>query len=158
MGFIEEYKHLEKLCGEIFDADTGRGISAYIDEMTHIKNGSYYVPAWNNDLKNLKHYRWIRNQIVHEPNCTERNMCEYKDELWLENFRSRIMKQTDPLALYLKAIKNYQASRSKEIHKIETHQPLKPKRISIFKKIATLLLVMIFIAVLISLIYFSEYH
>ena len=31
MGFIESYKHLEKLCGEVLNDD--RRISAYIDEM-----------------------------------------------------------------------------------------------------------------------------
>ncbi len=31
MGFIESYKHLEKICGEVLNDD--RRISAYIDEM-----------------------------------------------------------------------------------------------------------------------------
>lgn len=100
MGFIDSYKHLEKLCGEILDDD--KKLSAYIDEMLNIPQGAYYVDGWDNDLKQLKRYRWIRNKIVHEPGYTEENMCEYGDALWLENFYSRIMNATDPLSLYHK--------------------------------------------------------
>lgn len=101
MGFIDSYKHLEKLCGEVLSDD--RRVSAYIDEMLNTPNGSYYVRTWESDLKNLKHYRWVRNQISHEPGCTEQNMCEPEDEVWLNEFYSRIMNGTDPLTLYRKA-------------------------------------------------------
>lgn len=106
MGFIDSYKHLEKLCGEILNDD--RRISAYIDEMLNTPSGSFYVKNWNEDLKKLKHYRWVRNQITHEPDCNEFNMCEPEDELWLENFYSRIMNQADPLTLYYKATTSHQ--------------------------------------------------
>ena len=98
MGFIDSYKHLEKLCGEVLNDD--RRLSAYIEEMENTPNGYRYVSSWNEDLKKLKHYRWVRNQISHEPNCNEANMCEPQDELWLDNFYERIMNQTDPLAQY----------------------------------------------------------
>ena len=101
MGFIDSYKHLEKLCGEVLNDD--RRVSAYIDEMISTPEGSYYVGTWDEDLNNLKHYRWVRNQISHEPGCSEQNMCDPEDELWLEEFYLRIMNQTDPLALYRKA-------------------------------------------------------
>lgn len=101
MGFIESYKHLEKICGEVLNDD--RRISAYIDEMMNTPRGSYFVRGWENDLKQLKHYRWIRNQIAYEPDCTEQSMCEPNDTVWLDDFYSRIMNQTDPLALYAKA-------------------------------------------------------
>lgn len=102
MGFIESYKHLEKLCGELLNDD--RRISAYIDEMINLPQGSYLVTGWDDDLKQLKHYRWIRNKIAHEPDCSEQNMCEPGDTEWLDDFYSRIMNQADPLALYAKAI------------------------------------------------------
>ena len=98
MGFIDSYKHLEKLCGEVLNND--RRLSAYIDEMENTPNGFRYIPSWNEDLKKLKHYRRVRNQISHESNCNESNMCEPQDELWLDNFYERIMNQTDPLAQY----------------------------------------------------------
>ena len=41
MGFIESYKHLEKLCGEVLNDD--RRISAYIDEMINRMNVAFMV-------------------------------------------------------------------------------------------------------------------
>lgn len=110
MGFIDSYKHLEKLCGEILNDD--RKLSAYIDEMLNIPQGAHYVVGWDSDLKQLKRYRWIRNKIVHEPGCTEENMCEYGDTLWLENFYSRMMSATDPLSLYHKKKRTQYASQT----------------------------------------------
>ena len=101
MSFIDSYKRLEKLCSEMYDDN--HGVSSYIDEMINNPIGSRYVCGWDEDLKHLKHYRWVRNQIVHEPDCSEENMCEYGDSEWLNNFHSRIMSGNDPLALYRKA-------------------------------------------------------
>ena len=106
MGFIEAYKRLEKICGEILNDE--RKVSAYIDEMINPSRGEYFVSGWDKDLKQLKHYRWIRNRIAHDPGCTEKNMCTDSDTEWIVNFHSRIMNQTDPLALYRKAIKSQQ--------------------------------------------------
>lgn len=101
MGFLDSYKRLEKLCREVMGEE--RAISAYIDAMQNLPNGAFYVSGWNADLKTLKHYRWIRNRIVHDPNCTEQNLCQPCDGQWLEQFHARILRQTDPLALYRKA-------------------------------------------------------
>ena len=100
MSFIDSYKRLEKLCSEIYSENNG--LSVYIDEMINNPNGSYYVPGWEEDLKQLKHYRWKRNKIVHEPGCTEENMCVPEDSKWLDSFYLRIMSANDPLALYRK--------------------------------------------------------
>lgn len=104
MGFMESYKRLEKLCGACLNDQ--RRVSAYIDEMRSTPRGSALVSGWNEDLKRLKHYRWVRNQIVHDPNCNEKNMCSQADVQWIEGFYSRILHQTDPLALYRKATRH----------------------------------------------------
>ena len=98
MGFLESYKRLERLCRDVMDDD--RRVSAYIDEMVRLSDGSRWVSGWDRDLKQLKHYRWVRNQIVHDPDCSEENMCGPEDVRWIEDFHARIMNQTDPLALY----------------------------------------------------------
>lgn len=103
MSFIDSYKQLEKICNEIYR--NNHGVTAYIDEMMSISFASFYVSSWKDDLKHLKHYRWVRNQIVHEPGCTEENMCDLCDIQWLNNFYDRIMAGNDPLALYRKATK-----------------------------------------------------
>ena len=134
MGFIDSYKHLEKLCGEVLNDD--RRVSAYIDEMLSTPRGSYYVRTWDEDLKNLKHYRWVRNQIVHDPGCTEENMCEYGDAQWLDDFRSRIMSANDPLALYRKARNPQPAQRPRQTYTPEPRTYTYPQRASALQKSA----------------------
>lgn len=41
MGFVESYKRLDRLCGDILSTD--RGVSAYIDEMKAVNYGRRYV-------------------------------------------------------------------------------------------------------------------
>ena len=107
MGVLDSYKRLERLCRDVMDDD--RRVSAYIDEMVRLTDGSRRVSRWDRDLKQLKHYRWIRNQIVHDPDCSEENMCGPEDVRWIEDFHARIMNQTDPLALYRRATQGREA-------------------------------------------------
>ena len=118
MEFMNSYKHLEKICGEIFNDK--RCVSAYIDEMIKNPNGSFYVEGWNSDLKQLKHYRWVRNKIVHEFDCYEEDLCDIDDIRWLEDFYSRIMNQTDPLALYAQSISSQSSKSVKSAHNHES--------------------------------------
>lgn len=103
MGFIDSYKHLEQICGD--SLRDSRRVSAYIDEMKNKPSGSYLVKGWDDDLKQLEHYRWVRNRIAHDPGCSEENICKAGDALWLDDFYARIMNQTDPLALYYRAMR-----------------------------------------------------
>lgn len=121
MGFMYSYKRLEKLCREIMNDD--KAVKAYIDEMDNIRDGAYYVNGWQRDLKQLKHYNWIRNKISHDPECSEENLCRPNDEDWLNEFHHRIMIQTDPIALYRKAT---QTNRGTSVMQTEIHlkQPL----------------------------------
>ena len=112
MGFINSYKQLEKLCNEIYG--NNHGISSYIDDMSKLTSDSRYISSWDDDLKQLKRYRWIRNQIVHEPDCTEESMCECEDAKWLDNFYSRIMSGTDPITLHRKIRSSQAAQKPKQ--------------------------------------------
>ena len=107
MGFLESYKRLERLCRDVMADD--RRVSAYIDEMVRLTDGSRRVSGWDRDLKQLKHYRWVRNQIVHDPDCSEENMCGPEDVRWIEDFHARIMNQTDPLAMYRRVTQGREA-------------------------------------------------
>lgn len=89
----------------------GIGVTGYIEDMEHIANGEYYVPGWKEDYFQLKHYRYIRNQIAHENYADEDNMCSDEDAVWIENFYKRIMVQSDPLALHYKATKPHLAGK-----------------------------------------------
>lgn len=101
MGFIESYKRLEKLCGDLLGSD--RRVTAYIEEMEKLPFAVQSVPCWNGDLAKLKYYRHVRNKISHEPECTEENMCSAEDEKWINEFYMRIVNQNDPLAQYRRA-------------------------------------------------------
>lgn len=112
MGFMDSYKRLEKLCGEVMNDD--HRVSAYIDAMTNTPRGAMVVKGWEEDLKQLKHLRWMRNQIAHNPECTEKTMCKPSDAQWVDGFYDRIMKQTDPLAMYRKALSRKRSNASKK--------------------------------------------
>lgn len=101
MRFLDTYKIIEKLCNQMYG--TQNGVTEYINEMIDITNGAYYVSNWNYDLKNLKHCRWIRNKIAHEPGYTEENMCEDSDIQFLEDFYSRLLSRNDPISNYRRA-------------------------------------------------------
>ena len=96
MNFIDSYKKLEKLCNEMYGDK--HGVSLYIDEMINTPVGSCYVKSWN--------------QIVHEPGCTETNMCNRDDIQWINNFYTRMMSTSDPLALYRKTIRSNRKTHS----------------------------------------------
>lgn len=110
MSFMTSYKKLEQLCRDITGEE--RPVSAYIEEMKNTTLGSRYVPGWDDDLKKLKHYRWVRNQIVHETGKTEENMCTSVDVAWLEQFYSRILNRDDPLARYYLVMKQRAAKKA----------------------------------------------
>lgn len=98
MGFMDSYKKLDRLCSDVYGYRNG--LSAYIESMKRINDGAYHTEGWKEDLKQLKHYRWIRNRIAHDPGCTEKTMCRRGDEEWLEDFYIRVKSHEDPLAVY----------------------------------------------------------
>lgn len=112
MGFVESYKRLDRLCGDILSTD--RGVSAYIDEMKAVNYGRRYVWTWDDDLRSLLRCRHIRNKIVHEPGCTEQNMCLPGDELWLNEFYGRVIGQTDPLCIYYRTQRMQRSPRAQQ--------------------------------------------
>ena len=68
--------------------------------MSKHPDGFKYVPTWNGDLKQLKHYRWLRNKIVHEVDADEEKLCKKSDETWINNFTKSLINNKDPLSLY----------------------------------------------------------
>lgn len=121
MGFIEEYKRLERLCGDIMGAE--RGISAYIDAMVAAPQGAFLVSGWDEDLKQLKHYRWVRNRIAHEPGCTEQNMTTPGDTAWIGRFYRRMQNRTDPLAAYTAATRKTKSAKPRPVARKKGKEP-----------------------------------
>lgn len=97
--FFEEYKHLDKLCGDMYSCRNG--ISEYIDQMDNKSyKGSPLIPSWNSDYKMLKHIRWVRNQIAHDSGSYQ--VSEPEDLEFVRNFYDRIFSGQDPLTLLRK--------------------------------------------------------
>ncbi len=95
MGFLQSYKRLDNLCKDLLSSD--KGVTTYIEYLERINQNKF-----KDDYYKLKHYRYVRNKIVHENNASEENMCTSSDIEWIENFYSRILNRTDPLTLHHK--------------------------------------------------------
>lgn len=96
---LDEFKRVDRICGDIFSCR--HGISKYIGEMEQTPSCKRRgAPLWDEDYRNLKRVRWLRNQIVHEMSAVN---CEARDIEWLEEFHARILAQQDPLAAAAKA-------------------------------------------------------
>ena len=99
--FLEEYKHLDKLCSELYDGQPG--VTSYINAMKNMDwNDARQVSNWRSDLNNLIRLRHIRNHLAHTEGSFNEKLCTSVDVNWVKNFRNRILKQTDPLALLRK--------------------------------------------------------
>lgn len=99
--FLEEYKQLDKLCGELYDGQPG--VTSYINDMKSVDwNDARDIPDWKSDLYELKRLRHIRNHLAHTEGAFDEKLCTNEDVNWVKNFRNRILKQTDPLALLQK--------------------------------------------------------
>lgn len=95
---FEEFKHLDKLCGEIYGEQ--HGVSHYIDNMRMVSENDYrHVPNWKEDLERLTRLRYIRNYLAHTEGAFEENACTSSDIEWSRDFYGRILNQSDPLAL-----------------------------------------------------------
>ena len=97
LSFLDEYKRLDELCKQIFSSDIG--VTKYIEEMEKEIHGSFYVTNWEKIYKKLKHMRWVRNQLVHDPNSFKNNIVTTDDIEWLKEFQSMIINCTDPFGL-----------------------------------------------------------
>ncbi len=94
--FFENYKCLDKICGEIFGYTNG--VSEYIRAMEEEHGQLDLRSDWVRDYKQLKHVRWVRNQIAHE--AADERISKDDDTRFVLDFYDRIMRQTDPLAVY----------------------------------------------------------
>lgn len=95
---FEEFKHLDKICGEIYGEQ--HGVTHYIDDMKMVSESDYrHIPDWKEDLERLIRLRHIRNYLAHTEGAFEENACTSTDIEWSRDFYRRILDQSDPLAL-----------------------------------------------------------
>lgn len=104
---FEEFKSLDKLCGELYNEQYG--VTHYINDMEAVSLYDYRnIPNWKADLQSLKHVRHIRNNLAHAEGSFNEENCTQYDIDWIKDFRNRILNQTDPIAIL------YQNTKTKE--------------------------------------------
>ena len=108
--FLDEYKYVDKICREMFG--TEKGVTTYIEQLDETPmTVRYWITEWNNEYRQLKHIRWLRNQIVHSTGNVE---CTQSDLDWLKDFHNRLLTQQDLLAKAHRVIKESQIQRQQQ--------------------------------------------
>lgn len=138
-NFFEEYKRLDKLCGELYGDQ--HGVSHYIDDMKDVPKNSYlHISNWKTDLEQLIRLRHIRNYLAHTEGAFNEEICTQKDIEWSQNFYKRILNQSDPIATL------YQYSEEKKGKKMKESYLI----IFLLAMVGTLILVMFTVAALVG--------
>ena len=119
---LEEYKYVDKICQEMLGA--GKGVTAYIEQLDETPmTVRYWITEWNDEYKQLKHVRWLRNQIAHSTGTVD---CTQSDLEWLKGFHNRLLTQQDILAKAHWVIKESQIQRQQQLAKTVTAAAPKP--------------------------------
>lgn len=98
MEFMDLYKSVDNNLKNILGTD--KGVTEYISILERRAGGSKSTPEIRQDLKMLKHLRWVRNKLAHEVDYGTQ-ILETGDCEWLENFQKRIRKGKLPVRLTL---------------------------------------------------------
>ena len=107
---LEEYKYVDKICQEMLGA--GKGVTAYIEQLDKTPvTVRYWITEWNDEYRQLKHIRWLRNQIAHSTGTVD---CTQSDLEWLKGFHNRLLTQQDLLAKAHRVIKESQIQRQQQ--------------------------------------------
>ena len=94
--FFEEYKHLERLCSDMYSCRDG--IRQYLEDMEcQFSEGEKAIPHWAQDYRKLRGLRRTRNTLAH--NVSEYQLCTEQDVENVIDFVDRIIQQQDPLAM-----------------------------------------------------------
>ena len=109
IDFLEEYKRLDHLCKDILSSNDG--ISEYIRQMEEPQySDCRFVNTWDDDYRQLKHMRWVRNKLTHEIGTLNSDICREDDIEWVKSFYNRIINTDDPLS----AIRKSKEERAKQ--------------------------------------------
>ena len=120
--FLEEYKYVDAIGRDMLGAE--KGVTAYIEQLDETPmTVRYWITEWNDEYRQIKHIRWLRNQIVHSTGNVE---CTQSDLDWLKDFHNRLLTQQDLLAKAHRVIKESQIQRQQQLAKTVTAAAPKP--------------------------------
>lgn len=95
IDFMDLYKRADRFIKDAYSSS--EGVSEYIRLMEScFISGNANVQGWKSDYDNLKHIRWIRNQLAHEVSY-DSDICSESDYEWLDDFYKRLFSSDDPL-------------------------------------------------------------
>ena len=103
--FFDEFKALDNLCRDIYgeSIDKKLGVTLYLEDMDrNAYQGTFKVSSWISDYNLLKSARNMRNELAHSRNSMMVDICSQEDIDFVRSFRTRILDQTDPIALLRK--------------------------------------------------------
>ena len=103
--FFDEFKALDNLCRDIYgeSIDNKLGVTLYLEDMDRkAYQGASKVFGWSSDYRQLKKARNMRNELAHSRNSTAVDICSQEDIDFVRSFRTRILNQTDPIAMLKK--------------------------------------------------------
>ena len=119
---LEEYKYVDAICRDMLGAE--KGVSAYIEQLDKTPGTvRYWITEWNDEYRQLKHIRWLRNQIAHSTGSVE---CSQADVDWLKGFHNRLLTQQDLLAKAHRVIQESQIQNQQ--HQAKTILAVAPKQ------------------------------
>lgn len=111
--FLDEYKYVDKICREMLG--TEKGVTAYIEQLDETPvTVRYWITEWNDEYRQLKHIRWLRNQIVHSTGYVD---CTQSDLDWLKDFHNRLLTQQDLLAKARRVVQESQIQQQQQLAK-----------------------------------------
>ena len=88
---LDEYKYVDAICRDMLGAE--KGVTAYIEQLDETPmTVRYWITEWNDEYRQLKHIRWLRNQIAHSTESVE---CSQADLDWLKGFHNRLLTQQE---------------------------------------------------------------
>lgn len=117
--FLEEYKELDNLMKDYLRSESG--VTAYIEALESMPSDKQFL--YLEDIKKLKHLRWIRNNLAHESNSMNKNVCNDDDIDSIRKYYEKIINNLDPLHI----LSNEVSSDTNEIFNV-LHKSEKPKR------------------------------
>lgn len=129
----EQYKRIDKLCREMYSSK--EGVSTYIQDM---ENTFYDVRCgvndWDKVYKELKHVRWMRNQLAHDVSI-DTDFCEQSDIEWVKWFYNCIIECNDPLAIVYNNKKQLASKKSVIDKKNIAYNNLQEKNTNLYGKV-----------------------
>ncbi len=102
LQFMDKYKKLDNLFKQCYNSKDG--VTEYINQMEKLwSKGINRVSNWEYTYKQLKHVRWVRNQLAHEVGTFDTDIVEHSDLNFVNEFYNSIINSTDPLAVVRKS-------------------------------------------------------